>query len=220
MTLAEIYETLPPGSADKWLGYLPVYDRWFTPLRGTSPRILEFGVQNGGSLELWRRYFGPGTTIIGADINPDCRRFAKDGIQVFIGDQGDRAFLESLRDHAPFDVVIDDASHHAAHQLLAWDVLFHDTRAFYCIEDTHTAYWDAFRQPSVVPDAITLGFACVNTLHDCFRRAGTSEVFSDDEWRALIGEAHPLRQRLMGLHFYDSLMVFEIGANPLPARRK
>ena len=54
--------------------------------------MLEIGVAGGGSLELWQRYFGPKARIVGMDINPDCKRFEKPGIQVVIGNQADPAY--------------------------------------------------------------------------------------------------------------------------------
>ena len=56
--------------ANKWLHYLPVYDRVMAPFRDKAPTMLEIGVFFGGSLELWRKYFGPDATIFGIDINP------------------------------------------------------------------------------------------------------------------------------------------------------
>ena len=41
---------------DKWDHYLQIYDRLLSPYRNTplSIRLLEIGVFDGGSLELWR----------------------------------------------------------------------------------------------------------------------------------------------------------------------
>src|SRR5688572_1688350 len=47
--------------AQKWHHYLEIYERHFEPLRQREQplRILELGVSRGGSLEIWRQYFGP-----------------------------------------------------------------------------------------------------------------------------------------------------------------
>jgi len=51
--------------------------------------MLEIGVSFGGSLEMWREYFGPEATIFGIDIDPECaNRFARPN-QVRIGSQDD-----------------------------------------------------------------------------------------------------------------------------------
>src|SRR5262249_46695873 len=58
--------------AQKWHHYLEIYERHFEHLRATAPavRILELGVSGGGSLQLWRKYFGPAARIVGIDIDP------------------------------------------------------------------------------------------------------------------------------------------------------
>ena len=42
----------------KWHHYIPLYDRYFSRFRGTNVRFLEIGVSEGGSLQMWRKYFG------------------------------------------------------------------------------------------------------------------------------------------------------------------
>jgi hypothetical protein len=53
----------------KWHHYLEIYETFLAPLkrRGTI-RLLEIGVDHGGSLQLWRSYFGEGAKIAGLDI--------------------------------------------------------------------------------------------------------------------------------------------------------
>src|SRR5947207_11626406 len=41
----------------KWVHYLGLYDAYLAPFRGRPVRILEIGVNRGGSLQLWREYF-------------------------------------------------------------------------------------------------------------------------------------------------------------------
>lgn len=56
----------------KWHHYLPIYERYFAPYKSLKPRFLEIGVSKGGSLSLWREYFGPDAVIFGIDIDPSC----------------------------------------------------------------------------------------------------------------------------------------------------
>lgn len=55
----------------KWHHYLPIYERYLSPLRSRPIRMLEIGVSKGGSLQLWRKYFGPEAVIFGIDIDPE-----------------------------------------------------------------------------------------------------------------------------------------------------
>jgi hypothetical protein len=44
---------------NKWSHYVVPYHRHLAKYRGQKVRMLEIGVQNGGSLEMWARYLGP-----------------------------------------------------------------------------------------------------------------------------------------------------------------
>ena len=87
-TVAEAF-----ASVDAWHkveSYFEVYDRYFAPLRGKPVKMLEIGVDRGGSIAGWKKYFGEAELdYTGLDINPDCSRFARAGVKIVIGDQMD-----------------------------------------------------------------------------------------------------------------------------------
>src|SRR5262245_52207829 len=90
----------------KWNHYFDIYDRHFHRFRGKEVHILEIGIFSGGSLEMWRDYFGPKAVIYGVDIEPDCRAYENKGIKIFIGDQADRSFWREFRRQVPnLDIV-------------------------------------------------------------------------------------------------------------------
>ena len=99
---------------DKWAHYLPLYSRHFEKFRDTACTILEIGVCHGGSLQLWKRYFGLKARIIGVDIDERCQEYEEDRITIVIGDQGKESFWNSLDIHP--DIVIDDGSHFLSDQ--------------------------------------------------------------------------------------------------------
>lgn len=70
---------------NKWLHYFEIYERLFSKYRGKKIKMLEIGVFKGGSLQMWKDYFGKDATIVGVDINPECKSFEEDGIHVEIG---------------------------------------------------------------------------------------------------------------------------------------
>lgn len=128
----------------KWVHYLPAYAEQFERFRGRPIRFLEIGVSHGGSLQMWRSYFGDQATIFGIDVNPECAALNGRGGQVRIGSQADAAFLaEVVREMGGVDVVLDDGSHVAEHQRASFDALFPvlSIDGMYAIEDLHTAYW-------------------------------------------------------------------------------
>src|SRR5208283_1434927 len=120
-SLLDIFQQHSGRLIDKWDHYLPIYDRYFSPFRQRPVRILEIGVSHGGSLQMWRRYFGDEAAIVGVDLDPRCREYVEDGIEVEIGNQADPQFWAQVVDrHVDFDVVIDDGSHVSADQIAAF----------------------------------------------------------------------------------------------------
>lgn len=112
---AKSYETEKPPL------YFRCYEEFFRPLRDKEIKLLELGVDKGGSLLLWRDYFEKGT-IAGLDISLMTlfRAFAlrlydpTGRIHIYQGAQEDCALLDRIGEEvAPggFDVIIDDASH-------------------------------------------------------------------------------------------------------------
>ncbi len=80
----------------KWVHYFDIYERHLARFRGKAPVMIEIGVAGGGSLAMWKEYFGPGSHIIGIDLNPQCKAHEDDGIEVFIGSQDDPAMINEI----------------------------------------------------------------------------------------------------------------------------
>jgi hypothetical protein len=131
----------------KWNHYFEIYDRHFSRFRGSDVHIVEFGVSHGGSMQMWKHYFGPQARIFGIDINPHCKQFEDEQVQIFIGDQEDRTFLKELARKIPqIDILIDDGGHTMQQQINTFEELFPciDRNGIYLCEDLHTSYWSEF----------------------------------------------------------------------------
>jgi len=127
----------------KWKHYFEIYDRHFSRFRDTDVHIVEFGVSQGGSLQMWKEYFGPNCKIFGVDINPHCKTLEEDQIEIYIGDQGDRKFLRLLAKNIPrIDILIDDGGHFMRQQINTFEELFThiDKDGVYLCEDLLTSY--------------------------------------------------------------------------------
>jgi len=128
----------------KWKHYFEIYDRHFSKYRGTDVHVVEFGVFHGGSLQMWKNYFGPQAKIYGIDINPHCKQLEEDRIEILIGDQEDRKFLQSVAEAIPrIDILIDDGGHTMKQQINTFEELFPriEKNGVYLCEDLHTSYW-------------------------------------------------------------------------------
>lgn len=119
--------------------YLPYYWMHFRDIRMHVKKVCEIGLQNDFSIRMWEEFF-PNAEIYGIDIDPKCKKFEGDRRRVFIGDQGDKQFLNKFLDEVggDLDVVIDDGSHIVQHQLDSFEVLFPamSQHGIYAMEDT------------------------------------------------------------------------------------
>lgn len=76
----------------KLIKYFKLYDDLFSKYINKKIIFVEIGILNGGSLQIWKKFFGNKARIIGIDQNPNCKKFEEKGIEVFIGDQSDQNF--------------------------------------------------------------------------------------------------------------------------------
>jgi len=130
-TVREVFEAHKGRQIDKWESYFDIYQKHFAKYVGTSVRLLEIGIDHGGSLQMWKEYFGPKAKIIGVDINPACAEYREPQIEVVIRDQCD----PSIAQLGPFDIVLDDGSHELSHQQKSYDNLWPRCLGVYLIED-------------------------------------------------------------------------------------
>ena len=101
----------------KPLNYFDIYHRHFKKFVGRKVHILEVGVYSGGSLEMWRDYFGPKCYVYGIDIQEGCKVYENEYTKIFIGNQADHKFWKLFKSKVPaIDILVDDGSHQAEHQ--------------------------------------------------------------------------------------------------------
>jgi hypothetical protein len=128
---------------NKWIHYLDIYEKHFSRFVGKKFTMFEIGVSKGGSVELWRDYFGADVTIVGIDIDKKCKQYEGDQIHIEIGDQSDWNFLQMLIDkHGIPDLVIDDGSHIMKDLIASFNFLYPLLKdgSIYLAEDLHTCY--------------------------------------------------------------------------------
>ncbi len=148
-SLSDLYQSHEGKVSDKWSSYLSQYDELFSPFRDDLASMLEIGIQNGGSLEIWRKYFTNARKIVGCDINPDCARLTYDdsAIAVVVGDANTDDTYQKVMNHAEeFDLVIDDGSHTSSDIVKSFARYFPHVRqgGMFVAEDLHCSYWDQF----------------------------------------------------------------------------
>lgn len=99
--------------------YFEIYRRHFAKFVGQEVHVVEIGVYSGGSLNMWKQYFGERSHIYGVDIEETCKAYEEDRVSIHIGDQADPEFWRRFREQVPdVDIVIDDGGH-LVHQQIA-----------------------------------------------------------------------------------------------------
>jgi hypothetical protein len=181
--------------------YFPIYERHFSRFVNLDVTLYEIGVFQGGSLRSWKKFLGPGATIVGIDINPICTEAEEDQVLVRVGDQSDLRFLEGLIDEfGPPDIVIDDGSHLMSHICTSLEYLYPrmPKNAVYLVEDTHCSYWEEFGGGVGVRGAVLEHVkATIDAMHAQYSRGKI--------------EATVLSRGTAAVHVYDSVVVLERG---------
>ncbi|MBY0523262.1 MAG: class I SAM-dependent methyltransferase [Gemmataceae bacterium] len=129
--------------------YTPAYHRFFSEWCDRPLRLLEIGVYQGGSLQMWREYF-PKASLFAIDINAETLQWngkIRD-CKVTLVDQGSP---EALRDYVAktggqFDIIVEDGGHTMHQQITSFNVLFPHVvpGGAYVVEDYGTSYWTKF----------------------------------------------------------------------------
>jgi hypothetical protein len=188
--------------AHKWTHYFPVYERHFSRYVNRPVVFWEIGVGAGGSLQLWKQYFGPYAQIVGLDI-ADRSRFEEDQIAIRTGDQADPSVLQALLDEfGPPDVLVDDGSHVMSHIEATFRFLYPRIArdGVYVVEDLHTAYWPEYGGGLHAPGSF---IEIAKDLIDALNADHTRDALSPTDFTATT----------LSMHFYDSMLVFERGSH-------
>ena len=170
-SLQQLYSEHTGKLSHKWTSYLVEYERLFAPFRDRAISMLEIGVQNGGSLVLWSRYFPRATRLVGCDIDPKCAQlvFDEPRITVLVADAGSEQGLAAvLAQGNCFDLVIDDGSHTSGDIVRGFARYFPlvPDGGLYVCEDLHAGYWKELEGGLLDPhSSITFFKMLVDVVH-------------------------------------------------------
>ena len=187
----------------KWRHYFAMYHRHLRKFVGKSAHVLEIGIFSGGSLEMWRSYFGDQCAIYGVDIEPACKAYEADGVRVLIGDQADRGFWRRVRGEVPtLDVVIDDGGHQPAQQRISLEEMLPHLRpgGVYICEDIATDT----NEFAVYVSRLTLA------LHQA-----RMVVSDDDDTRRITSPTTAWQSSIASIHTYPFAVVIERNEAPV-----
>lgn len=147
--LKKLFEEQKGKVSDKWSLYLEEWDRLFAPYQNKPINLLEIGILNGGSLEVWGDYFLKAKNLIGCDINPKCNQleYSDERIKIIVGDANTDEIEKKISQLASnFDIIIDDGSHKSSDVIKSFAKYFPylTDGGIYIIEDLHSSYWESY----------------------------------------------------------------------------
>ncbi|BDA47651.1 probable demethylmacrocin O-methyltransferase [Coccomyxa sp. Obi] len=202
--LWEFFQTRNNGPGiHKWFQYFDIYHRYFSKFVGQEVHMLKIGVQSGGSLDLWRNYFGDKLFLYGVDVNPYAKALfdSPPHTRIFIGDQQNRSFWAEFRSQVPrIDIVLDDGGHTPQQQIVTFEELYNfvSESGIYMVEDVPPG-----------PGSF-LGYA----------REHVAELFAhfagNVPGRFSATEPGLFTKTTMGISFYDMQVVYEKGRHSRP----
>ncbi len=176
----------------KWEHYFNIYDRHVARFVGKEINIMEIGVYSGGSLDMWRSYFGQKSHIYGVDIEEACKTYENDHVSILIGDQAERTFWSNARKSlGGIDILIDDGGHTPEQQQITLEEMLLNLKpgGVYLCEDIH-GYYNKF-------SAFASGLVHALNHYDCL----PTEL--------LQSSVSPFQSSIYSIHFYPYVLVIE-----------
>lgn len=162
--------------------YLNKYEVFLSKYKSKDVKVLELGIQNGKSLQMWSEYFTKGF-VYGVDIDEKCKKYESENTKVIIQDLSDEDGLDSLA-QLKCNIVIDDASHMWSHQIKSICHILPEmpSGGVFIMEDLETSF-PSYRN-HMVDDATISAFDFCNALSKiaCGRERMRIETSSAAEW--------------------------------------
>jgi len=179
----------------KWTHYFDIYHRHLSKFVGRDVHLLEIGVYSGGSLQMWRDYLGQKCHVYGVDLEKDCKAYENEWTRIFVGDQADRRFWQSVKREMPLlDVLIDDGGHDPEQQIATLEEMLPHLRpgGVYLCEDMHRVHnWFA------------------SYVHGLATNLHAYEGVATGRGRELASPSTPFQSEIHSIHEYPFVTVIE-----------
>jgi len=144
-SLKDLYYSHSGKVTYKWPIYLERYEERLNQYQKLPIKLLEIGILNGGSLEIFSKYFPKAELILGCDIKSKCGelKYEEPNIKVIVGDVNEDKIKKEIIKYSKFDVIIDDGSHDSDDIVIAFCNYFNHLKdgGLFIIEDLHCSYW-------------------------------------------------------------------------------
>jgi hypothetical protein len=191
-----------PRYSIKWNNYFDIYNNLFKKFVNKKITFVEVGIGNGGSLFMWRKFFGKKAKIIGIELNPEAKKLEKFGFKISIGDQSDPHFWKSFyKKYGKVDILLDDGGHRNIQQITTFMESYSHVKpnGKIVVEDTHTSFMKkkGFKNPSKY-SFINFSKLIVENMH---RRNPMLDK-----------ELNKLSKKIESVFYYDSIVSINFGS--------
>ena len=190
----------------KFKNYFPIYEKLFSKFRGKKITFVEIGVLSGGSLFMWKDYFGKDARIIGVELNPDAKKFEKEGFEIFIGNQSDENFWKDFFDKVgEVDIILDDGGHTNFQQIVTCCSCIPSIKenGMMVVEDVFHSYGLSYGAKGFFnPSKYSFINFCKKSIDDINFRFPESKKFQ-----------FSLNKYIYSAEFFESIVAFKINKN-------
>jgi len=186
----------------KHINYFSNYELLLEKYIGKNITFVEIGVFSGGSLFMWRNFFGSSARIIGIEIDPLAKRLESFGFEIFIGDTGNKEFWKDFYKKVGYvDVVIDDGSHSSHDQIIGvTESIQHiNDGGLYLVEDVHSNYLKKYGYPEKYR---YIDFAKNNIDYMNYRFPET--IKKENKYMRIITD------KVYSIRFFESMVAYEV----------
>ena len=192
-----------PKYSIKWNNYFNIYSHILKKFVKKKIIFVEVGVGNGGSLFMWKKFFGNKARIIGIELNPEAKKLEKSGFEIFIGDQANPNFWKNFyKQVGKIDILLDDGGHKNIQQITTFmeSIRYINNGGKIIVEDTHTSFMKkkGFKNPSKY-SFINFCFHLIENMH---RRNPMLEK-----------NLNYYSKKIKQINFHDSIVEIDITEN-------
>ena len=189
----------------KWKNYFPIYENIFKQYRNKKIIFVEIGVFSGGSLFMWREFFGKDARIIGIDLNKDALRFQNYGFEIFIGNSSSVDFWKDFfYKVGSVDIVLDDGGHTNYQQIITAACCIPNIKdeGILAVEDVYHSY---VRKKYYNPSKFSFINFCKKIVDDI--------NFRFPSYISVKKFIFSLNKFVYSLEFFEAFVVFKINKN-------
>lgn len=182
----------------KWEKYFQIYDILFSKYKDKKITFVEIGVLDGGSLEIWKKYFGENSRIIGIDKNKQCQKLESSNYEIFIGSQSDPNFWRNFFNKVGnVDIILDDGGHTNDQQIISLleSANYINDGGLHVVEDVHASYQKHYGNPYKF-SFINFSKKTIDDINFKFPNLGKFN--------------HSLNKSVYSVEFFESIVVFKI----------